>query len=56
MHFRIERRRELKQRRQRHLKLKKLRARLAAATSAAERQRIIEKIRRISPFAPIPEE
>ena len=37
-------------------KLRYLRGRLAEATSPAERQRLIAKIRRVSPTAPVPEE
>jgi hypothetical protein len=37
-------------------KLRYLRQRLAQATDPAERQRLIEKIRRVSPTAPVPEE
>lgn len=51
-----ERQRELRRRRKRRQKLKKLRARLAAVRDNEERQRIREKIRRISPWAPLPEE
>ena len=42
-----------KQRRKR--KVHKLRQRLEQTTDAAERKRLIEKIRRISPTAPVPE-
>ncbi len=52
-HNRAERVREIRRRRRRRAKLQKLRARLAQARTEAERQRIIEKIRRISPFAPL---
>ncbi len=48
-----EREREIRRRRHRRKKLKYLRGRLAKATSDAERRKIIEKIRRISPRAPI---
>jgi ribosomal 50S subunit-associated protein YjgA (DUF615 family) len=37
-------------------KLQYLRGRLAQATDPAERQRLIDKIRRVSPDAPLPEE
>ena len=37
-------------------KLHYLRGRLAEATSPAERQRLIAKICRVSPTAPVPEE
>ena len=45
-----------KQRRQRRRqKLHELRERLNETQSASERQRLIAKIRRISPYAPVPE-
>ena len=50
-----ERDREIRRRRRRRAKLRRLRARLAETTDPKERQRIIEKIRKISPLAPIPE-
>jgi hypothetical protein len=37
-------------------KLRYLRARLERATNPTERKRIIEKIRRVSPTAPVPAE
>ena len=37
-------------------KLKYLRERLAQATDPAERKRLIDKIHRVSPAAPVPEE
>lgn len=49
--MRIQRDREIERRRQRNAKLHKLKAKLAAATSNAERERITQKIRRISPAA-----
>ncbi len=49
----IERQKEIRRRRKRREKLRKLRAKLAQATTEAERQRIIEKIRRISLRAPL---
>ncbi len=49
-----DRKRVRKQTRQR--KLRYLRGRLAEATSAAERKRLVEKIHRVSPTAPVPEE
>lgn len=55
-HNRAERTRELWRRRRRKKKLKKLKARLAETRSESERARIIEKIRRISPFSPIPDQ
>jgi len=39
----------------RRQKLQRLRQRLADASGPAERQRLIEKIRRVSPTAPVPE-
>ncbi len=51
----IERMKELRRRRHRRQKVRKLRAKLMATKDPSERQRIIEKIRRISPNAPIPE-
>ncbi len=50
-----ERHRELRRRRQRRKKLRKLRARLEQTTNPAERARLIARIRRISPYAPVPE-
>lgn len=50
---RAERKREIRRRRHRREKLRKLRAKLAATTDPAERERIIQKIRRISPKAPL---
>ncbi|RMG40934.1 MAG: hypothetical protein D6725_02455 [Planctomycetota bacterium] len=47
---RVERTRELARRRHRREKLKKLRQKFRAAKSDAERQAIIEKVRKISPF------
>jgi len=35
--------------------LRRLRERLKEASSPAERQRLIEKIRRVSPTAPLPD-
>ncbi len=52
-HMAIERQKEIRRRRKRREKLRKLRAKLAQATTEEERQRIIEKIRRISLRAPI---
>ena len=47
---RIERSRELARRRARKAKLKKLRAKFAAARSESEKTQILEKARRVSPF------
>jgi hypothetical protein len=49
-----DRKRIRKQTRKRRLQY--LRQRLALATDPAERQRLIDKIRRVSPDAPVPEE
>jgi len=48
-----ERAREIKRRRHRRDKIKKLRTRLAEAGNKAEKEKIIAKIRKISPTAPI---
>ena len=48
-----ERDREIKRRRQRKNKIRKLRAQLAEASNKAEKERIIAKIRRVSPTAPV---
>jgi hypothetical protein len=45
----------LRKRQLRRQKIKKLREKFARATSEAERQRIIEKIKRLSPLYPIEE-
>jgi hypothetical protein len=49
----IERKREIRRRRHRKDKIKKLRARLAEASTKAEKEKIIGKIRKISLTAPI---
>ncbi len=54
--MRTEKQRQLERRRRRRRKLRYLRQRLAQTTDPAERERLIEKIRRVSPTAPIPEE
>jgi hypothetical protein len=51
-----ERHREIRRRRQRKKKIHKLRARLAETTNPSEQAHIIAQIRRISPYAPIPED
>ena len=51
-----ERHREIRRRRQRKKKIHKLRAKLASASHPTERARIVAQIRRISPYAPIPED
>lgn len=48
-----ERDREIKRRRHRRNKIKKLRAKLAEAGNKAEKEKIIAKIRKISPTAPV---
>jgi hypothetical protein len=48
-----ERAREIKRRRHRKDKIKKLRAKLAEAGNKAEKEKIIAKIRKISPTAPV---
>jgi hypothetical protein len=48
-----ERAREIKRRRHRKDKIKKLRAKLAEAGNKAEKEKIIAKIRKISPKAPV---
>jgi Family of unknown function (DUF6800) len=48
-----ERKSEIKRRRHRKDKLKKLRAQLAEAGNKAEKEKIIAKIRKISPTAPV---
>jgi len=48
-----EREREIKRRRHRKDKIKKLRARLAEAANKADKEMIIAKIRKISPTAPV---
>jgi hypothetical protein len=48
-----ERDREIKRRRHRKNKIKKLRAKLAEAGNKADKEKIIAKIRKISPTAPV---
>jgi hypothetical protein len=52
---RVERDREIARRRSRRAKLKKLRTRFAKATDQAAKNAIIEKVRRLSPFAQLEE-
>lgn len=47
--------RQLKRRQRRKRKLRFLRRRLNETTDAQERRRLIAKIRRVSPQAPVPE-
>ncbi len=54
--MRTEKDRKLERRRRRKKKLRYLRARLERTTDPEERKRLIEKIRRVSPWAPVPEE
>lgn len=49
--MRRQRDREIQRRRQRREKLRKLRAKLETANSSTDRERIIQKIHRISPAA-----
>jgi len=48
-----ERKSEIKRRRHRKVKIKKLRARLAQASNKAEKEKIIAKIRKVSLAAPV---
>ena len=48
-----ERAREIKRRRHRKDKIKKLRAQLAEASNKADKEKIIVKIRKVSPTAPV---
>ena len=48
-----EREREIKRRRHRKNKIRKLRAKLAEASNKAEKEKIIAKIHKISPTAPV---
>lgn len=52
---RFERQREIARRRTRRAKLGKLRAKFAAATDQGEREAIIAKVRRVSPFVNLEE-
>ncbi|MCA9114011.1 MAG: hypothetical protein KDA79_02930 [Planctomycetaceae bacterium] len=52
---RVERDRELARRRTRKAKVKKLRAKYAAATDGGEKAEIAEKVRRMSPFVNLDE-
>jgi hypothetical protein len=47
--------RKIRRKKRRKAKLSKLRERLAEATSRSERERLIVKILRISPNAPVPD-
>jgi hypothetical protein len=48
-----ERKSEIKRRRHRKVKIKKLRARLAQASNKAEKEKLIAKIRKVSLAAPV---
>ena len=50
-----ERHRELRRRRHRRKKVRRLRARLEQTRDPEERRRLIEKIKRVAPNAPVPE-
>lgn len=50
-----ERAREIKRRRQRRDKVRKLRARLVQTTDVRQRATLIRRIQRVSPAAPVPE-
>ena len=51
----VERDREIKRRRNRKAKLRKLKARVALARDSKERQRLITKIKKTNPNVPVPE-
>ncbi|WP_437202712.1 DUF6800 family protein [Planctomicrobium sp. SH664] len=51
---RVERSREIARRRARTVKLKKLRAKFAAAKNDAEKATIVAKVQKLSPFATLP--
>ncbi len=53
--MRVERDRKRVRRQTRKRKLRYLRRRLANATTPEQRRRLIEKMRRVSPTAPIPD-
>ncbi len=53
VHMASERKREIKRRRHRRDKIKKLRAKLAEAKNKAEKDKIIAEIRKTSPKAPV---
>jgi hypothetical protein len=46
----VERKIELRRRRKRHETMRKLKAKLAAAKTGGDREQILQKIRRISPW------
>lgn len=49
----IERKSEIKRRRHRRNKIRKLRAKLTQTSNKAERDKLAAKIRRVSPTAPV---
>ena len=49
-----QRKRDIKKRQRRHRKIRYLRARLERTTDLEERDRLIAKLRKISPTAPLP--
>ena len=51
-----ERQKEVKRRRHRRRKIRKLRARLEQTSDAKQRAALIAKIKRVSPHAPVPED
>jgi len=51
----VERTREIKRRRQRHDKVRALRARLANERDSKVRARLIARLKKVSPRSPIPE-
>lgn len=51
-----ERQKEIKRRRHRYRKVRKLRARLEQTTDLRERARLIAKIKKVSPYSPVPEQ
>ncbi len=54
MTFRTERKREILRRRHRKIKVAKLKAKLEAASSKAEKEKIIAKLRHLRPFVDVP--
>ncbi len=50
-----ERQKEIKRRRQRRGKIRKLRAQLVETSDARKRAALIAKIKKVSPSAPVPE-
>lgn len=52
---RVERDREIARKRARRTKLKKLKVRYSKATDQASKNAILEKVRRVSPFAQLEE-